>query len=817
MSYDYYGIIIILFSIFTSTNSCWNTIYNNITYGHIENLNFYLGQSQIKNISCSWIINNEKQFNQSYYIISLRLIKLEYEQTLWSNELILKTDNKQIIFDNINQRTFYIPSSSATLEIYFQSKLQSNYLNIQRFLLEFIYINNNNNNNIHNNNDYFHCVKSGLIIPKQWKCNCLYECSDDDYSDEDNCPLCPMIKTSNSLLCHSNETWCLPVTNTTDKIDPNGVCIPYEQNSQCSYSLNCETIISYYKDHGEIILDNSTLSNRQSLCFIIIAKEKYKIKLIINQYNFLYQHPDLEFLIYDGSEQQNHLLLSSIMLLQKTIIQTRENHIATIIIRKNRSQENLNRFFLYQQIQQDNFNNILLNITWLTSLCPYNQLLCNGHNEIKCYSSKQRCDGIWDCISGDDELGCLPSSCPTTFACNDPLHMPSDQPRCYTWSERCNGNSFCVNRIDEKNCTHWWCNSNNGTFLCKNFNCIYETWICDGTNDCGDNSDEINCPFRISRRIMTAAVIGGTICLTLFIIALGCTCKLLHLRLIERQTSLNLLNPQQYIQHRREQFQQQSTNNNNDNNNNNNLSSSSSTITDNTRRLAPPSYNQTMGYSNDDEERHALLTEYLRLAGLDNFIPLSFSRSSRHRNRRHRRHHRRHHRYHDHQSQNEDSRIALLESNTTHSNLSTNRFDHFRSRLRSLLARNHSINTNNNSTSSNDFDIYERYNSLQPIALSNRSYIESQELPPTYIDEQLLSIHHENDIQSSITIPTTTTTTPTPSTSFHICKRQIPLNTLCDHLEEQTSSIPITTIQDDEQASSDDDDDDDDDDKLLMP
>lgn len=88
--------------------------------------------------------------------------------------------------------------------------------------------------------------------------------------------------------------------------------------------------------------------------------------------------------------------------------------------------------------------------------------------------------GIWDCISGDDEIGCSPESCPTTFACNDRLRLPTDQPRCYTWSERCNGNAFCANRTDERLCNHWWCNSNNGTFLCKNLNCIYETWVCDG-------------------------------------------------------------------------------------------------------------------------------------------------------------------------------------------------------------------------------------------------------------------------------------------------------------------------------------------------
>ncbi|CAF2921148.1 unnamed protein product, partial [Rotaria sp. Silwood2] len=585
------------------------------------------------------------------------------------------------------------------------------------------------------------------------------------------------------------------------------VCIPHEQNPQCSYSSNCETIISYYKDYGEIIIDNSTLSDRQSLCFIIITKEKHKIKLIINQYNFLIQRPDLEFFVYDGSEQQNQILFSSDMLTLKQTIQTRENHLATIIIRK-RSIENINTVFINPQYY---VNNILFNITWLTSLCPYNQMLCSGHYETKCYTLKQRCDGIWDCISGDDELGCLPASCPTTFACNDPIRVPSDQPRCYTWFERCNGNAFCVNRNDEKNCTNWWCNSNNGTFLCKNLNCIYETWVCDGTNDCGDNSDEINCPYRIPRRIMSAAVIGATMCSTLLIIALGCTCKLLHLRSAERRASSRLLNPQQYIQHRREELQRQSTQQqqpiiNNDN---------SSPVTDDTRRIAPPSYNQTMGYSNDDEERQVLIAEYLRLAGLDSFIPLPFmnsnSRTSRHRNRRHRRHRRRH--YHYHRSENEDSRIPLIEPNPTYTNpprLLTNRFGRFRSRLRSLFTRNLSIN-NNNIISSNNLDTYECYNSLQPIALSNRSFIESQELPPAYSDEPLLSIHHENDIQSTTT--TTIPTTTTSSTLFCIRKRQIPLNTLCDHLEEQpssSSSIPITTIQDDEQASSDDD-------KLLMP
>jgi len=68
-------------------------------------------------------------------------------------------------------------------------------------------------------------------------------------------------------------------------------------------------------------------------------------------------------------------------------VQTRQSHIATIVIRK-RSIENQNSL-----IYQRNIDNISVNITWLTSLCEDNQFLCGGHFETKCYSYEQRCDG----------------------------------------------------------------------------------------------------------------------------------------------------------------------------------------------------------------------------------------------------------------------------------------------------------------------------------------------------------------------------------------------------------------------------------------
>jgi len=46
-----------------------------------------------------------------------------------------------------------------------------------------------------------------------------------------------------------------------------------------------------------------------------------------------------------------------------------------------------------KRIQRRDVNAILLNITWFTSFCSDDQMLCGGHFEPKCYTKEQRCDG----------------------------------------------------------------------------------------------------------------------------------------------------------------------------------------------------------------------------------------------------------------------------------------------------------------------------------------------------------------------------------------------------------------------------------------
>ena len=268
----------------------------------------------------------------------------------------------------------------------------------------------------------------------------------------------------------------------------------------------------------------------------------------------------------------------------------------------------------------------VFNFTYqIKGLCIENQKQCSSVYELNCYSSEQKCNGVWDCRSGEDERGCFGCG-PDHFRCKNNIF-------CYKYEDRCDGDHQCVDKSDELDCDQWSCNSANGTFLCQNGRCIYEQWVCDGANDCEDNSDELNCPSGLnSRRVITTAVLGGTLCCLLLVMALGCACKLYALHTAAYRGSFRFSHTPghsaslvQSRRRRRQRHQQRSGYNLSsfmrrlraaepslgDGHSNATVDTCDSTELPH-HSVAPPTYNQTMGLVDEYEQRQLAFIEHVR-------------------------------------------------------------------------------------------------------------------------------------------------------------------------------------------------------------
>lgn len=132
-------------------------------------------------------------------------------------------------------------------------------------------------------------------------------------------------------------------------------------------------------------------------------------------------------------------------------------------------------------------------------VCPQNNFHCASGDE--CIDNRYLCDGTHDCTDGSDEDQAPDGPCQNNcdFKCDG-------NSRCLLRSHVCDRIVDCVDETDEStaNCPNSTiCDENNGSclgsddycdeFVCANSRCVEYDVICDGENNCGDNSDEQNC------------------------------------------------------------------------------------------------------------------------------------------------------------------------------------------------------------------------------------------------------------------------------------------------------------------------------------
>lgn len=87
-------------------------------------------------------------------------------------------------------------------------------------------------------------------------------------------------------------------------------------------------------------------------------------------------------------------------------------------------------------------------------------------------------------LSADEQNCGAPPTCETTeFTCQ------SGTMSCIPLQWRCDGTAECTDHSDEVNCPE--CGS--GKFRCRSGQCVDSTMICDGIQDCDDTSDELSC------------------------------------------------------------------------------------------------------------------------------------------------------------------------------------------------------------------------------------------------------------------------------------------------------------------------------------
>ena len=132
------------------------------------------------------------------------------------------------------------------------------------------------------------------------------------------------------------------------------------------------------------------------------------------------------------------------------------------------------------------------------SRCSDSPLTCENPEDFPCAKSVLQngdpvcipynltCDGIWHCVDGSDEEEkyCAVRSC-------RPDHFRCSNNRCVGKGAKCDGDDDCGDFSDEAACGDC---GGSGKFRCHNGPCVDGALACDGKPDCKDASDEMGCP-----------------------------------------------------------------------------------------------------------------------------------------------------------------------------------------------------------------------------------------------------------------------------------------------------------------------------------